>query len=96
MLFALGHLLPALHDELSYVCLTSTAYPPASPVPLEGANPIGRVSLFPLGIQCLYWAGKHAPRIASYISWMPTFVFLGGLLAVLASIFFIHRSRKGN
>ena len=96
ILFALGHLLPALHGDLAYVCLTSTAYPPTSPVPPEGLNPIGRVSLFPLGIQCLYWAGDNVPRVSNYISWMPTLVFLGGLLALCASMFLMHHNRKGN
>lgn len=50
--WGLGPLLPAVRDTLEYTCAASSSYPPVSPVPAEGPNPVGEISWLPIGIRC--------------------------------------------
>ena len=78
-------LLPALRDTLDYRCATSSSYPPTSRVPLDGLNPVGEISWFPIGIRCHYWAGEGVARVTNEIDWLATQVAIAGLLLVVVS-----------
>lgn len=83
--WGLGPLLPSLRDTLEYTCTTSGSYPPTSPVPFEGPNPIGEISWFPIGIRCHYWAGEGVARVTNEIDWLATQVAVAGLVLVVVS-----------
>ena len=83
--WGLGPLLPALRDTLDYTCATSGSYPPVSPVPFEGPNPVGEISWFPIGIRCHYWAGEGLARVTNEIDWLATQVAAVGLALIVLS-----------